>query len=414
MCGFTSGQSQYKVLYSFGSTNGIGDGVLPNEGMVFDQAGNLYGTTNQGGAVGGVSCYGGCGTIFELSPNQNGGWTESVLYEFCASTLNLETCPDGGGPSGGLIIDKQGNLYGTSDIQPASGTVFELSPPSISGGAWTQTVLWTTVSVSQAAPLTMDSKGNIYGTTAVPGGDYGSGSVYELSPPLVQGGTWTPTTLYSFCPDARQCPDGWNPASGVIFDHAGNLFGVAGGTGLLNSGVVFTLSQAQNGQWSQSVLYAFPDNEQYEPAGITLDPVGNVYGAFSGGGVNNRKYCGIGEGYIQCGGLFKLAKSSNWKYTGFAFRGPNGGVPLGIPNLNTSDKTLYGLTEKGGTQTSGVIFQVNSAGEADLYNFCSQTDCTDGEYPETGGGLTRLNKALFGTAAGGGTYGYGVVFEFTP
>jgi uncharacterized repeat protein (TIGR03803 family) len=132
-CALASGQAREKVLYSFGTNPN--DGNTPNGGLVFDGAGNLYGTAQFGGS----QCHSECGIVFELSPSQNGSWTESILYNFC-SQLN---CEDGQFPQAGLVFDDSGNLYGTTLTggSHGSGVVFELSPPSAPGADWTETVL---------------------------------------------------------------------------------------------------------------------------------------------------------------------------------------------------------------------------------------------------------------------------------
>jgi hypothetical protein len=119
-CGAVFGQAQYKVLYNFGAegfldTGGSLDGGAPNQGLVFDRAGNIFGTTAEGGTTICNTGYG-CGTIFELIPTSNGGWIQTVLYSFCASTGDPYTCPDGAYPQNGLTIDAAGNLYGTSEL----------------------------------------------------------------------------------------------------------------------------------------------------------------------------------------------------------------------------------------------------------------------------------------------------------
>ncbi|MGO9647175.1 MAG: choice-of-anchor tandem repeat GloVer-containing protein [Terriglobales bacterium] len=132
-CGLVFGQ-QYKVLYAFGGAQ-AGDGAQPLGNLVFDRAGNLYGTTRLGGAT--PSCSG-CGTVFKLSPNSDGTWTEAILYNFCSDDL----CQDGTLPVAGLIFDANGNLYGTTSTGGAPpcppgtcGTVFEMSSPSLPGAA---------------------------------------------------------------------------------------------------------------------------------------------------------------------------------------------------------------------------------------------------------------------------------------
>ena len=148
-----------------------------------DKSGNFYGTTLYGG-----NDPSGAGTVFELTPSTPAGeWTESVLWNFGDDA-------DGAGLNAGLIIDTSGNLYGTTSgggTSGANGTVFELTPPSTSGGAWTESVLWNfgngTDGTIPVAGLIMDASGNLYGTTDS-GGMYNGGTVFELMPPSTVGG----------------------------------------------------------------------------------------------------------------------------------------------------------------------------------------------------------------------------------
>ncbi|MGH6876547.1 MAG: choice-of-anchor tandem repeat GloVer-containing protein, partial [Rhizomicrobium sp.] len=164
------------ILYSF---EGGSDGGAPYSGLVFDKAGNLYGTATARGA-------GGYGTVFELSPSQS-GWTYSVLYSFQGGN-------DGGQPVAGLIFDKAGNLYGAAESYGANGggTIFELSP---SQGAWTFNLLASlTGDAGPVAPLTLDSSGTVYGTNYFDGAD-GYGSVFKVT----QSGTkWIYKDLHDF------------------------------------------------------------------------------------------------------------------------------------------------------------------------------------------------------------------------
>jgi len=179
--------SSGKIIYSFG---GGTDGAYPESDLIMDAAGNLYGTTNQGGTGCGSA---GCGTVFELIRSKD-GWKHQVLYSFAGGT-------DGVFPTAGLVFDCVGNLYGTTADGGSNcgdggcGTVFKLSPNS--HGAWTESVLYSfTGSNGDGAypntDLVFDSKGNLYGTT--PGGDTGLGVVFKLSPN--SGGTWTESTVY--------------------------------------------------------------------------------------------------------------------------------------------------------------------------------------------------------------------------
>src|ERR1700690_2745696 len=278
--------AQETVLHSF-NHNGT-DGQRPAAGLIFDAAKiNLYGTTNSGGTYG-------YGTVFELTPQSGGGWTERVLYSFCLQA----NCTDGAAPYAGLKFDAAGNLYGTTTAGGTYGygTVFELTPAM--GGSWTEQVLYSFCSRTNctdgAAPyagLIFDAAGNLYGTT-IAGGIYntnssctgGCGTVFEMTP---AGGGWTETVLYSFCP-AMYCFDGAQPYAGLIFNAAGNLlYGTtyAGGTGG-NGGTVFELTPAVGGGWTEAVLYSFcPENfceyrfDGFNPyAGLVIDAADDLYG----------------------------------------------------------------------------------------------------------------------------------------
>jgi uncharacterized repeat protein (TIGR03803 family) len=212
--------AQEKVLYNFG--NGT-DGVAPQAGLVMDAAGNLYGTTYNGGTYN-------YGTVFELTPAAGGGWTEMVLHNFNNDGV------DGAYPHAGLIFDAAGNLYGTThsggthnaSCSNDCGTVFELTPSA--GGTWTEKVLYDFYSIRTdgafpASSLIFDGAGNLYGTTIFGGASgAGNGTVFELTP--AAGGGWTERVLYSFG------ADGIWPYAGLIFDAAGNLYGTTsfGGT----------------------------------------------------------------------------------------------------------------------------------------------------------------------------------------
>ena len=163
--------AKFKTLHKF--TRGS-NGIEPEGGLIFDQAGNLYGTTL--GSGGHKS-----GTVFQLTPNQNGGWTEHVLYRFCS----LTNCTDGSEPQAELIFDQAGNLYGTTELGGAQnfGTVFQLTPNQ--NGGWTEHVLHSFLDKPGANPtagLILDKAGNLFGTTV--GDVYRTtfGSVFEVTP----------------------------------------------------------------------------------------------------------------------------------------------------------------------------------------------------------------------------------------
>jgi uncharacterized repeat protein (TIGR03803 family) len=211
------------LLHNF-NNNGR-DGVNPQAGLIIDDAGNLYGTTYRGGIYN-------SGTAFELSPQQGGGWTEKVLHSFGHGS-------DGITPDANLTIDAAGNLYGTTyngGIH-GRGTVFELTPRE--GGGWTETVLHSFGNGSDGANpyagLIIDANGNLYGTTLA-GGIHTAGTAFELSPR--QGGGWTETILHSF----GNGTDGNSPYAGLIFDASGNLYGTTLEGGIHSYGVVFEIT----------------------------------------------------------------------------------------------------------------------------------------------------------------------------
>jgi uncharacterized repeat protein (TIGR03803 family) len=274
----SNGNWDEQVIHLFGGTP---DGFGPAAGLILDQAGNLYGTTEFGGA----ECSEGCGTVFELSPRPTGGWKEQILYSF-GSQQN-----DGALPVSALVFDSKGNLYGTTSQGGlgGAGTVFQLVPQS--NGSWTETVLYGfTDGYDGAYPqagLVVDKDGDLYGTT-YQGGEYEGGVVFELT--AGAGGSWNEDVIHQFI---GVNGDGAYPQAGVVFDNAGNLYGTTtiggingGGCGYgTGCGTVFALTPV-NGRWEEKILHRFTgDRDGGQPsAGVMLDSQGNVYGTTSGGG----------------------------------------------------------------------------------------------------------------------------------
>ena len=284
-----------KVLHSFTGTT---DGNYPQGPLTVDTAGNVYGTTAFGGT--GKNCNNhGCGIVFQLTPNANGTWTETVLHNFQYGRV------DGGYPVGGVTLDSAGNLYGTTQLGGShlDGIVFELS---LVNGAWTENILHNFCSQPNcvdgeipSAPLIFDASGNLYGTTQTGGvlvgtgcGGLPCGTVFELSP--AAGGAWTETVLYSFCSSAN-CADGALPSpSALVFDTLGNLYGTTNAGGIPGTncisygcGTVFELTPGSGGVWSETVLFAFPPNGfqgMGQLGGVVLDSAGNLYGTSEVGG----------------------------------------------------------------------------------------------------------------------------------
>jgi len=425
-----------QVLYSFQGGN---DGADPSGGLIFDSEGNLYGTTQWGGggpcsgepAPNGV--YSGCGTVFKLSPNGSGGWTETVLYRFQGGT-------DGIQPSSGLIFDQTGNLYGTtaSGGGPSSccGTVFELSPNG--NGGWTEAVLYvfgTNGGSSDGANpqgVIFDKAGNLYGTTSQGGngvcshdGFASCGTVFELSPKSAGG--WTETIIYKF-PSGDS--EGYVPNPGLIFDQAGNLYGMTslGGAGTCEGaggcGVAFELSPSAGGSWIEMLLYSFQGGSDGDTplAGLISDQTGNLYGTTSSGGT-----CAF-DPIDGCGTAFKLSPngSGGWTETILHnFQGSDGARPFDVLIFDKSGN-LYSTTGNGGKGNCplyngcGTVFELSPTGagawaETLLYSFQAGND-GEGANEPTGGVIFDQAGNLYGTTQlGGGTgcggSGCGVAFE---
>jgi uncharacterized repeat protein (TIGR03803 family) len=285
------------VLHSFCAQTNCDDGSAPLAGLIMDAAGNLYGTTVQGGGT-----QSDAGVVFELTPHgSRTSWTETVLYSFCAQA----NCVDGAGPAAGLIMDGAGNLYGTAQNGGAAsgrGVVFELTP-NASRTSWTETVLYSFCAQANCADgaepfagVTMDAAGNLYGTT-FKGGASDMGAVFELTPNASRT-SWTETVLHSFCAQTS-CDDGALPSASLIVDAAGNLYGTTDYGDPTSStqygpGVVFELTpNAAGTPWTETVLHRFcsrgtpcPDGS-VSGAGLITDGAGNLYGTTIGGGVNN-------------------------------------------------------------------------------------------------------------------------------
>jgi len=281
----TKGAWKEKILYNFDALNGK-DGGTPLDGVIFDGAGNLYGTTE----IGGLYDF---GTVFELTPKAGGGWKEKILHNFNPNTK------DGSAPNASLVFDAAGNLYGTTLEGGASGlgTVFELSPKT--GGGWKETLLHSFNSKGKDgyfpfAPVIFDGSGNLYGATSVGGTKFG-GTVFELSPKT--GGGWTEKILYNF-----GYPGATDPFGKLIFDGSGNLYGTEGANGPDNAGSVFELTLQSTGKWTQTVLHNFDVTDGDLPyAGVIFDASGNLYGTTFEGG--NSTSCTSG-----CGTVFEIKR----------------------------------------------------------------------------------------------------------
>jgi uncharacterized repeat protein (TIGR03803 family) len=337
------------VLHNF---NGAPyDGNYP-DALVIDAAGNLYGTTFYGGSLG-------LGTIFKLTPHPNGRWTEKLLYSFCS----VSGCKDGETPNS-LVWDRAGNLYGTTDYSTNSyGTVFKFTPGAKGKSAYR--VLYTFMSRQDGTPpnaLTFDAAGNLYGTTYY-GGAYNYGTIFKLTPRM--HGNWTKMILYNL----KDAAEGEFPDSEIVLDVAGNLYGSTYDGGTRGSGVVFQLVPGANGKWTYRAIYLFDGlSGGALPEGVILDTAGNLYGTTFQGGSSGPDCVGVGG----CGVLFKLTPGASGKWT-----------------------------------------------ETVLHNFCSSSGCTDGAAPSAGPIFDSVGNLYGATYWGGdlstcGGYGCGTVYEIKP
>lgn len=366
----TLGQAQkFKDIYSF---TGATDGANPWAAVLVDAAGNIYGTTVQGGSAG-------YGTVFKV----DSGGKETVLHSFVGS--------DGDQPEGALIRDAwdaAGNIYGTTVYGGCckDGTVFKLD----SSGK--QTVLHsftggTTDGCNTDIGLVEDRAGNFYGTTWGCGA-YGYGTVFKVSKEGKE------TILYSFGGGS----DGEFPHDGsLLIDKAGNLYGQTSGGGSSGYGVVYKVSQ----KGKETVLYTFAGGTTdgcYAYGPVTMDGAGNLYGTT------------IECGSYGAGVVWKLNQNGKEEVL-HSFGGTDdGGAPSGGVVLDAAGD-LYGDTEIGGDSSSdGVIFKLTEEGnETVLHRFSG----TDGRDPV--GGVFRDAKGnLYGTTLEGGRDGYGTVWSYVP
>jgi uncharacterized repeat protein (TIGR03803 family) len=373
----------FKVIHNFGTSP---DGAAPFDSVVGDSFGNLYGVTFKGPFEHGCF-FDGCGTVFKLSPNSDGTWTETILYEFTGGSDGLD-------PSFPVALDSKGNVFGTTQtLGQSPGTVFELV--SNSDGSYTQQTLRTfadsmgglnpfgvtvdrqgrvlgttdyggrfnggvVFSLSRVSALAwrenlllqfrdrygatgtllVDGAGNIYGNT-YDGGTNGKGAIFKLTPSDGFSG-WTETILYSF----TGAPDGANPYAGLTFDSMGNLYGTTEQGGSAGCGTVFELTPDSNGGWNESVLYAFQGgNDGCDvSSGVTFDSAGNLYGTTVSGGSRGAR-----------GTIFKLTHSSGGQWSErviHSFTGPDGLLPYDIGTVFVdANDNVYGTALLGGSGT---------------------------------------------------------------
>ena len=264
----TGGVWSEKIVYWFTNQD-----YFPGPRLAFDSQGNLYGSAYESSN--------GNGGVFQLSPQSNGTWTQTLLHEFNSNN------GDGYDPRGGVILDSSGNIYGTTTLggKNLDGMVFELTPKA--GGGYSESIILNFdrngKGESPFTPLIMDGNGNLFGTTQNGGLHNNEGIVFELSP---NGTKWTERLLYSFGPQ----PDGFSP-TGIVFDGQGNLYGATanGGNGcdFIGCGIVYKLTPQKTGLWKETILCNFEsagDGSQPAAGVLVNSTTGYIYGTTEYGG----------------------------------------------------------------------------------------------------------------------------------
>lgn len=394
----TGWASTETVQWNFSNSNG--DGAFPwSNVLISDSSGNLYGVTAGGGSNT-------TGMVFELSPNGNGGYNETVLYDFLAYGSG-----DGSTPYGSLARDPAGNLYGATQGggTNGTGTVFMLSPKS--GGGWTERILYN-FSASGATDGTTPSGGviigknhTLYGTTTY-GGTFSAGTVFQLS--KTSSGI-VEKVLHNF----GAAGDGAYPYDPVVADPEGNLYGATSIGGASGYGCVYRLS-LQKGSWTESLLYSFSgangDGGGLYYVGLIGDKSRDIYGTTAFGGPN-----ATGTAWELVYSKTSNSYSEKILYSFGVGGAGDGNYPYGGLTADAAGN-LYGTTEQGGsTQNSGTVYKLTKSGttwtESIIHNFTGGT--SDGQDP-SGNLLLGSDGHLYGMAQFGGTSDAGIVYSITP
>jgi uncharacterized repeat protein (TIGR03803 family) len=377
-----------KVLYTF---QNLTDGYYPESyPLIQDKAGNLYGTTTYGGDGSCVAnVYVGCGTIFEISPptQAGGAWTDTLIWQFQGGV-------DGGYPEG--LVAHRGSLYGVAgaggdgSCTGGCGYLYELIPPTESGGAWSKNILYDFSTEDQVCGITAaDPAGNFYG--AGPSGN-DNGRICKLTRPA-SGGSGAVSTLYIFkgVPRGESIGDGSGPL-GVTFDSHGDLWGTTGTGGFCQLfqggscfGTIFELRPpaAAGDTWIEGVVYRFSNLDENPVSGVTVDKSGAVYGVT------------LVETYQWDGGLTVISNFSDLPGDPFS---PTGGVVL------DSAGNVHGTTAAGGQYNKGTVYELTPTGASGpwtqtvLHSFAGGTDGWNPQAPM----ILGSKGAFYGTTQIGG------------
>ncbi|MFY9986015.1 MAG: choice-of-anchor tandem repeat GloVer-containing protein [Chthoniobacterales bacterium] len=445
------------VLYNF---NVIRTGDQPQAALTPGLNGVYYGTTDVGGASGN-------GTVFELIPPAAGqsGWSQKVIHTFTGP-------PDGSTPSSGLMLGKDGVLYGVTGNGGTAGygVVFMLTPPASGQGNWTETILYNfeggSDGIAPYGTLIADGNGILYGST-VGGGSANAGVVFSLTPPAAGQKEWAEAVLYTF----HGNPDGVSPTNGLVRDDTGTIYGMTSAGGTNGAGTVYRLTAPANGggAWSETILYNFAGapNGSFPNGGLVRDGNGILYGVTFAGGTSGwgtifsltppvagqtawsenvlYSFTGGADGGSPdntpvLGSDGTVYGTNNFNSNGYGtvfavtppapgqsawteatlvnFDGTNGANPIGL--VLNGGGTLIGTTYDGGTQdgNGGIVFKLTQPREGAsawgykiLYRFPDTRN--DAEYP-AGALLRGSDGTLFGGTSSGGTHNHGAIFKLTP
>jgi uncharacterized repeat protein (TIGR03803 family) len=381
-----------KVIATFNPAQGYSS----RSGLTIDAEGNLYGIINGGGINN-------CGSVFELTPGQNGTWTESIIFSFKGCQFPAPI------PGGTMVLDKEGNLYGSGQSGTgSSGAIFELKKSS--SGAWSEGIIhtFTTSEGSPNGDLTWDDSGNLYGTTSLDSTGF-NGEVFELTPQ--SNSSWKETILFTF-----PAPDGAGiPCAGVTFDGSGNLYGPTyfGIGGESTYGAIYELSPQSSGPWKFTLIHNFTASDGGSPySRLVFDSNGNLYGT----GLYTDNNPLFGE-------VFELIPGSDGTWTEKTIHtfasGRDGANPVGAPVIDASGN-LYGATTSGGigcnASLCGVVYKLSPQSGGTWKETIVHPFESAGDGSQPGAGLLLDSSGnLYGTTSHGGSrYGYGTVYEITP